>query len=86
MNTPSIKLTYAGLLAGDAYLQANTEEFDFYGGQIVPGLHVEFVKSLLQAVFQASGIAIEMPSRPWAGQAAGRQVAGEFRGRHSTAG
>lgn len=64
MATPSIEIPLAGLLAGDAYLQEHTEEFNIFGGEIKPGLNTGFVKSLLEAVCQASGIELRMPCRP----------------------
>ena len=67
MNAPTI--SYQGLLAGDAYLQSHTEEFDYFG-KVVPGLHVEFVKSLLQEVFRASGISLQMLPRTSSGDPA----------------
>lgn len=62
MTTPSTEIPMAGLLAGDAYLQQHTEEFNYWGGEVHPGACIEFVKSLLVAVFQASGIELRMPS------------------------
>ena len=64
MADPVVQIPLAGLLAGDIFLQTKTDEFNIWGGEIRPGDNVDFVKDLLSAVFQASGIQLQMPPPP----------------------
>lgn len=58
-----IKLTHAGLLAGERYLRDHPYNFD--DGTSL-GFHAEFVKAVVSLVLDASCISFEMPAdRPW---------------------
>jgi hypothetical protein len=61
----TLEITEAALEAGDVYLQTNTDEFSVWGyGEARPGINIRFVKNLLEAVCQASGIELRIVASP----------------------